>query len=315
MSNRPVILCGWVLLLLSCSLGRAETDAISPNEHTAKERPVTIDLQTPRDYGYTLGDRITIIARINMPMFYRLEINSLPKPGPINDWLQLIEATPVETQTDYDYALALTYQVFKSVPVATELTLPPLPLHFSYHGRSLIERLPAWTFGYNPLIPKNKTDAQIEPEPEMAPELMETDDPRRRLGYFVAAIATLLFYIAWFYGKAPFLERYSGAFGKACRTLKQLKKHPPSEETHRKALQCFHHALNELSGESVFAGQLPAFFQRFPKFAPLQEKTEALFRVSQQLFFNASPETPTSVDIEQIEALCLHYRKLERSLR
>ena len=75
------------------------------------------------------------------------------------------------------------------------------------------------------------------------------------------------------------------------------------------------HALNELAGETVFAGQLPAFFQRFPKFAPLQEKTEDFFKISQQLFFTKSTETVASISIEQIESLCLLYRKLERGSR
>ena len=143
---------------------------------------------------------------------------------------------------------------------------------------------------------------------------METRDLMRRLSYLIATIAALLFYIIWFYGKIPFLERYSGTFGKACRTLKQLKKQS-SQENQLKALQCFHHALNELAGETVFAGQLPAFFQRFPKFAPLQERTEDFFRASQQLFFIENTKTSVSISIAQIESLCLLYRKLERGSR
>ena len=144
---------------------------------------------------------------------------------------------------------------------------------------------------------------------------METARLTRKLSYLITAISVLVLYIVWFYGKIPFLERYSGAFGKACRTLKRLKQQAPSQETRLKALQCFHHALNELAGETVLAAQLPTFFQQFPTFAPLREKTENLFEVSQQVFFSGNDETQASFSIEQIESLCLRYRKLERSFR
>ena len=312
-----ITLSGLAVLILICTLGRAEAGSKGLDEQASirqdrNERPIKIDLETPRNFGYSLGDQITLIARIHTPIFYRLETSSLPKPGPLTDWLQLVSVVPLETVADYDYALAVTYQVFKHVPLTTELTLPPLPLHFKHQGKSLTEVLPAWTFSYNPLIPGNKADDQIEPEPEMAPTPMKTAAPMRRLLYLIAAISALLLYILWFYGKVPFLERYSGAFGKACRTLKLLKKQPPSQENSLKALQCFHHALNELSGETVFAEQLPLFFQRFPKFTPLREKTEDFFRVSQQIFFTGKPEAMASISIAQVETLCLRYRKLER---
>ena len=276
--------------------------------------PVGIELETPRDFGYSLGDKVTLIAHISLPLFYTLETGFLPKPGPVNEWLQLESARLVEAKADDDYTLAVTYQIFKSVPATTELTLPALPLHFKHQGRSLTENMPAWTFSYHPLIPKSKTDAQIEPEAETLPTLMFTGESSRKLTFLVTLISMLLFYIIWFYGKVPFLERYSGAFGKACKTLKQLKKQAPSPETRRKALQCFHRALNELAGETVFADRLPAFFGRFPKYIPLQEKTEAFFRISQNLFFTGNADTE-ALTVEQIESLCLLYRKLERSSR
>ncbi|MGR9115278.1 MAG: hypothetical protein ACU85E_05895 [Gammaproteobacteria bacterium] len=317
---KPLHLSGLLFLLFFCGFSSAVTDPLPVGKQTARlqddiQGPVKIKLQTPRNYGYSLGDQITLIAQISTPLFYSLETGFLPKPGPVTDWLQLISIAPIDASSDQDYALAITYQVFKSVPVPTDLTLPPLPLRFKHQGKSLIQMLPPWSFSYNPLIPKNKNENQIEPEPEIPPMPLTTHDSVKKLAYLVAAISGLLFYIIWFYGKAPFLERYSGAFGKACRTLKHLKKQPPSEVNRLKALQCFHHALNELAGETVFIEQLPAFYRRLPKYAPLQQKTEEFFKISQRLFFTENAEGSASISLDQIEALCLHYRKLERSSR
>lgn len=288
---------------------------ISSNASFAGTGPIQIDLITPHRYGYSLGDKITLTAQIKTALFYRLEIGFLPKPGPLNGWLELSAITDAQPAAGYDYALTITYQLFKSVPNPTELTLPPMPLHFKHQSESLIENVPAWTFSYTPLIPKSIADADLEPEPEMPPELLDNGALSVRLAYLLAAISVLSFYIVWFYGKAPFLERYSGAFGKACRTLKFLKKQPPAQQINLKAMQCFHHALNELAGETLFTQQLADFFDRHPKYASLQAPTEAFFKTSDKLFFNANAESSAAPDIIEIERLCLLYRKLERSSR
>ncbi|MDO8844975.1 hypothetical protein [Methylicorpusculum sp.] len=276
---------------------------------------IIVELEAPRAYGYSLGDKITLKTHIKTPLFYQLETGFLPNPGPLNDWLKLDSVELLDAQSGFDYALALTYQVFKSVDSATELTIPALPIRFSHTGTSETEHIPAWTFGYSPLLPKSKADAQIQPEPELSAVLISPDQHALRLTLLWTCAAIILLYIVWFYGKIPFLERYSGAFGQACRDLKKLKKLPPSQETSQKAMQCFHRALNQLAGETVFAAQLPEFFNRFPQFKPLQDRTGIFFQASERLFFSSHPDTKTMIAVEKIEELCLLYRKLERSRR
>ncbi len=293
-------------LLLTLYLSGAMT-AIGAN--------IEIELDTPRNYGYSLGDKITLTAHIGVPLFYKLESGFLPAPGPINEWLKLVSIESIPLKPDKDYSLAVTYQVFKIVRATEELTIPPLPIRFMHRGKPETVTLPAWTFSYHPLIPANKADSSIEPEPESPPQLINSTSHNRALTYLLGVSSILLFYIVWFYGKIPFLERYSGSFGKACRELKKLKKLPHSRAVTLQALQCFHHALNELAGETLFAAQLSAFFQRHPSFQPLQEKTEALFVISQELFFAEVGSEPPAIGPAQIEKLCLLYRKFERSGR
>lgn len=292
----------WLLLYLSGAM-------------SASAANIQIELESPRNYGYSLGDKITQMAHIKTPLFYKLESGFLPAPGPVNEWLRLDSIESIQNKPGKDYSLAITYQVFKSVRATEELTIPPLPIRFMHRGTPEIETLPPWTFSYHPLIPKNKADRDIEPEPETPPRLIDATQHRRALTYLLGALSLVLFYIVWFYGKIPFLERYSGTFGKACRELKKLKKLPQSNSVTLQALQCFHHALNEMAGETLFAGQLPDFFQRHPKFLPLQERTEALFAISQQLFFAEAGSESPAISPAQVEQLCLLYRKFERSGR
>lgn len=299
-------LLSWLIcfvLLMTRGIARAESST------------VVVELETPRAYGYSLGDKITLKAHIKTPLFYKLETGFLPSPGPLNDWLKLDSVALSNAQSGFDYALVMTYQVFKSVDAATELTIPALPIRFSHTGTSETETIPAWTFGYNPLLPKSKPEAEIQPEPELSAAPISPDKHTLRLTLLWTCAALILIYIAWFYGKIPFLERYSGAFGQACRDLKKLSKLPPSHETSQKATQCFHRALNQLAGETVFAGQLSDFFNRFPQFKSLEDRTGIFFQASERLFFSGHPDTKTMIAVEKIEELCLLYRKLERSGR
>lgn len=298
-------------------LSRSLLSALLINLYTvgAPAGPVSIELSAPRSFGYSLGDKITLTVQIKVPLFYTLETGFLPKPGPVNEWLNIDTIESIQANPDKDYALAITYQVFKSVRATEDLTIPAFPLRFMHRGEAETESVPPWTFSYNPLIPKNKADNEIIPEPELPPRTIDTSRQGRTLSYLLTAGGALLLYIIWFYGKIPFLERYSGAFGIACRELKRLKKQPESRNVTLQALQCFHHAINNLAGETVFANQLPEFFQRHPKFQPLRQKTEALFKISQQLFFAADTVEQPRVTPSQIENLCLLYRKLERSSR
>ena len=303
MNNNLLSWLVFFVLLMTGSIARSESSA------------VVVELETPRAYGYSLGDKITLKAHIKTPLFYQLETGFLPNPGSLTDWLRLDSVELLDAQSGFDYAMAITYQVFKSVDAATELTIPALPIRFSHTGTSETANIPAWTFGYSPLLPKSKPEAQIQPEPELSAVPISPDKHALKLTVLWTCAALILLYIAWFYGKIPFLERYSGAFGQACRDLKKLKKLPPSQETSQKAMQCFHRALNQLAGETVFAAQLPEFFSRFPQFKSLEDRTGIFFQASERLFFSGLPETRTMIAVEKIEELCLLYRKLERSGR
>ena len=267
-----------------------------------------------RNYGYTLGDQINLTVLVKTPLFSQLEQNQLPDPGFLNSWLFLKSVTVNDDVDDFDYQLHITYQLFKSVKQNRQLTIPPMPLKFKQSGSYTEVFVPEFSFSYHP-VSAVTSDDQLTVQPELAAPTLENAKHNRNLSYIMILIALILFYIGWFYGKIPFLERYSGKFGAACKTLAKLKKQPLNEEVYRQALQSFHHAINAVHGTTLFQHQLPAFFVGHSAFKPLQKQTVALFKVSQQLFFTDLVIDKESFSLAEIEKLCQQYRKLERGGR
>ncbi len=277
--------------------------------------PISIRLEETRNAGYSLGDEITLIANIEAPYFYKLESALLPKPGPFSDWLELKSIRFYDNVSDFDYRLIITYQIFKGVKKTVNLSIPPLPLHFSYGGSDEQAEIPAWSFSYHPQIAPETPDNAVAIQKELPAPFLDNSGEKKWALIFLALILFLMIYIGWLYGKIPFLERYSGAFGKASRTLAEILREPYSEENYRKALQCFHHALNEINGGTVFYEQLDDFFQRYPAYMQTREQTERLFRISHDIFFAAAEIDPVKLPLTEIAALCQACRKIERGSR
>lgn len=281
----------------------------------AKSSPTSIDLQSSRNYGYTIGDEIKLTALIEMQNFYSLENSSLPQPGPVNSWLVLKTVDLEDATSGYDLKLELTYQIFKDVRKTIIETIPALPLQFSRGGESMMVELPAWTFTYHPLIPEQTQTDRIPIQPVLYAVHLDPGKHSSYVRFLIIILVAVCLYIAWFYGKIPFLERYSGPFGRACRTLKKLDNQNFSKQNYCEALQCFHKAINDTCGKTVFSEQLPEFFENHPAYQPARKQTEQLFRVSRQLFFSDAPVEREKISIQQIESLCLLYRKIERSAK
>lgn len=280
----------------------------------AKTEDIIIHTETPRNFGYTFGDTLTLTITIDTPLFYSLETGYLPQPGAVKHWLQLKQIKLNEDAGGHDYKLTLIFQIFPETRTTDTLSIPALPLRFQYAGEIIETEIPAWTFTYSPLLAGANNTGSNPIQPLMG-TLPIKQAHSKTLVYLFTGLAIALSYLLWFYGKLPFLEHYSGPFGKACKTIKQLLKHPKSENAYQHALMSFHHALDETAGETVLANQLPAFFQNYPHFKSLQQETEQLMQHSQQFFFNPKINKLKNWPLEDISLLCHQYRKIERSGR
>jgi mxaA protein len=298
----------WLIILftLFCNL--------PVNLARAAQDDINVTLLPSRNYGYTLGDQVHLTVLVKTPLFTELVQSQLPDPGFLNNWLFLKAIKVNEDVDDFDYQLNITYQLFKSVKQNRQLAIPPMPLEFAQSGSYHEVLVPEFSFSYHPISIANANEP-LAVQPELPAPLLDNSKPTQHLSYVLLAMVLLLFYLAWFYGKVPVLQHYSGKFGAACKTLAKLKKQPVSEGVYRLALQSFHQAINGINGATLFQRQLPAFFAEHPAFKSLQQQTEALFAVSHRWFFTDAAVDMADFSVADIETLCQQYRKLERGGR
>ncbi len=275
---------------------------------------IQIETQAARNFGYTLGDRFKLTAYIDTPLFYSLETGYLPKPGQITHWLEL---TKLNVDTDikqHDYVLEFTFQVFRQTRETSSLSIPAIPLRFRYAGETINTAIPAWSFNYSPLLPEVGNIATLPIQP-LLPVKPLKQIHGERIFYLLFTLILICLYLLWFYGKLPFLERYNGPFGKACKIIKPQLNRSETEAVYQQILICFHHALDETAGETVLLAKLKLFFKQYPQFQPLQSDTEQLMAYSQQWFFDPHAAKTQRWPVEDILLLCNRYRKIERSGR
>jgi len=301
MSNRFLLL---LTLVLFCQNSLAE-----------KNSSIDFEIAPSRNYGFTLGDEISATVLINTSYGYQLEEATMPKPGPINDWLSLTGIKLEEDQEDYDYQLHLYYQVFKSVKQSIQLTIPEFPLTFDNRLKNISIIIPAWDITYNPLVPASISDNQVTIQAARKPTQLINSNLIPVISWLLLFAFLIALYLAWIYDKLPFLNRYSGPFARSCHNLIELNNKPETESKTREALSCFHQAINECAGRTVFTENLAHFFQQHPEFSEAKQQTEKLFKFSQHLFFSQSRRRVSGLTTEQILTLCYLYRKIERGTR
>ncbi len=281
--------------------------------------PIQIELARQRNFGYSLGDEIVTTALINTGFGYQLEPASIPKPGPVNNWLTLTKTKLEQGSNGYDYQLQLYYQAFKSVKQSTQLTIPAVELRFVNYLKSTSKSIPSWYFIYNPLILGTTPDNQVSIQGPIKPVYLNTTSHYPVIFWLIMFATLLSLYLVWIYDKLPFFRCSGGPFGRACHTMSQLSKTTDSETNNREALSCFHKAMNECAGKTVFSKNLAEFFQHHPQFSGAKPETEKLFNYSRQLFFSQSVTQSATqreaITTQQMLSLCQWYRKIERGSR
>jgi mxaA protein len=275
-----------------------------------------ITLGAARDFGYVMGDPIRNEIEIKVAKPFRLETDFLPQPGSaINDWLEVRALHwGQEDAGQYTvYRVTLTYQVFKGVRETEIPSVPGLPLAFRGAEGSFQVESPAWPFTLMPLISPKTADEQVTLRGALPPPTYATERPATALSGLLFGVAALLVYAVRRLGLPPFRAFAASPFARAVRTLKKLRRQPPSHETYRQALMVVHGALNETAGYTVLAGRLERFLAEHPEFEGLRGPFEAFFSASGRLFFaSLEPDIPTGPTLAGLEELCRRSRAMER---
>ena len=270
-----------------------------------------IELAAPRDYGYVMGDLIEHTVTVSVPESYRLETAFLPRPGALDEWLDVRSADWAAERGNGEarYRIRLVYQLFKGVRGPETAVVPALPLRF-VGAEPLEVKTPAWEFTVTPLIPPQLPDENVAIRDLLPPEPIATAPHWHRFWIYLAGTVAFAGWLAW---RRLGGTRRARPFARAQRELKQLLRGPASSETYRAAATLLHRAFDETAGGALFAGQVERFCESRPGFAELREELTGFFAVSERLFFTV-PEAPLPADypIGRLERLCRRCAAVER---
>ncbi len=275
------------------------------------EKPIRdFEFQTPRPFGYLIGDEICHRILIETGDNIRLIPDSAPKKGEINHWLRLNQVTLHNDDDGRKTTLELCYQVFYAAKAVKMLTIPGYTLRFTQTGKSLEQVVPAWHFTLSPLkeaMPRKDANGYPYLRPDTQP-LSLTDAAAERT-LLLATLATLSagVYLAHAHGYIP-LSAGKKPFKRAVDELSALS--PPQNAA---ALSRVHEAINTLHGRPLFSRQLGEFFRRNPEYQSLAGQFEWFFNLSNRFFFAGGDISQE--DWHKLRQFCRQCREIERGSR
>ncbi len=225
-------------------------------------------VDNPRPFGYVVGDLLR--QQVTLP-----DVNAnLPKPGRIDDWLELRQVKANGREVE------LMYQLMNAPAEVKNLQLPQLKL--GGEGSEVV--VPEWPFTASPVTPQFvlAREGLSEMRPDIPPpEISARATELRLLAYGIALTALILWYA---YSK--FAWRLSGRpFSRAYRNLRSLK--IENGDSYPRALKIVHRAFDETAGTALFARELPVFLSRHQRFRAVAADMYQFFSLSEQEFFAA----------------------------
>ena len=277
-----------------------------------------VDLYAPRAFGYVIGDVIEHEVQIALAPPYTLEPASLPRPRPLNYWLDLQQVRLDDRGISGDshrYTLHLAYQTFYAPLEPKRLVIPALTLTASNEGQRAAIAVPEWAFITSPLreVVATAPGQAMRLQPDIEPRPI----PTVRMASTLAASGTVgllaLAALAWQMGWWPFRVGRRRPFAQAARAVGKLAS-SSSASAYRAALVALHRAFDITAGRGVFAEDLPAFMSTHPAFRAGESEVRLLFATSRQAFFgNDLDSAMHALPPEQLAAIARRLRSIERA--
>ncbi|KQO73560.1 hypothetical protein [Methylobacterium sp. Leaf89] len=283
----------------------------------------SVEIRTPRPFGYFLGDLVRAEVDLVVEPGFRLQATSLPQPGALTYWLDLrdLDATASVYGDARRVRLALTYQTFYAALDARALEIPGFTVTFvseSDHGATTVKaEVPAWSFNVSPLR-EVQPPARDDPRDYMRPDgQVGPGDPRPLLlgaagsaSLALLALAGLARDRSWW----PFRARRGRPFGRAARRIRVLARRPDPMLHHRDALLALHDALDTVAGRRLFADDRGDFLKTHPAYAAEGPDLARFFEASRRTFFGPGPEDGLAVlDLPALAALARRLAHAERA--
>jgi mxaA protein len=270
-----VLLCA---LLVVAGGGGAYAVAASPVSR--------IEIIEPRPFGYVIGDTLTRRIVLDTAGGAAIDVERLPKPGPVSSWLELVDVT-TRASVGNRQELSFTYQIFNSAPEVSTRALPAVDIPFRTADGTAVHTVPKFLFTSGPLTPVLVAARQglEEMRPDAPPPQLSTAAVRVRIALFALGLTAIAFYFAYSYLGLPFLARSRGPFARALRAVNAAARARDEQQGRRAALQALHRAFDETARGTVFGEHLDCFFAQHGRYAPLRPDVEQLFAASRNEFF------------------------------
>lgn len=255
-------------------------------------RAASISVTDSRPFGYFLGDIVKRHIIVHAKPGESLDLGSLPRPGPVNYWLELAGANIDESDEGEGkaYRLTLAYQTFYAPLDPRKLTIPGFKLKIDSGTGSHELSVPELEFLTSPLrrlfasqSDKASTATELRPD-HMGAALATGRDRTAMLVSGLIALASLIAlarHNAWW----PFHHRPQRPFTQAARYLRANAERLAGTAGYRAALLRLHRAFDTAAGRRVLSEDVDGFITQHPQFAPLTPEVQRLFAVSRQAFF------------------------------
>lgn len=251
----------------------------------------SVSVSEPRAFGYFVGDAISREVLIRIGPGQKLDMGSLPRPGPLNYWLELSSAGLTEGRDEDDriYRLALVYQTFYAPLDTRRLEIPAFNLKVTGSTEAELS-VPAFGFVTSPIRQLfadkgQSSDTATKPQPDAQGPRLATGTERTAL--LVAALTGFasLMALAWHNAWWPFRRPATRPFTEAARFLHGNGARLQGAVGYRAALLRMHRAFDQSAGRRVLADDVEQFLAGHPEFSPYAVEVERLFASSRQTFF------------------------------
>lgn len=275
---------------------------------------VGVQVYSPRDFGYTIGDKFSHELTVRLRTTHELDAASLPETGRVNRWFEITRAESHAQQRGdlVDYRVLIEYQILNAPRILTSITTPQLDFLVTGSKHSIPIFLPEWTFSIGPVANLNEGD-RLNLKPDRQPHRIPVKNRETRVLISAMLLAALLAYFAYARWLLPQLNRNQYPFFNALTELRKLQRSGSDRGTYQRGLQAFHAALNATSGKTLFARDLDEFFRQHSTFEALRTEMTALYSESSDVFFNNADVAEPEASLQALIRLCHRCRALERS--
>jgi mxaA protein len=277
----------------------------------AQVQSVTL-LPPARDFGYFIGDTMSLEAFVATAPDTALDPHSLPVPGPVGPGVDVRQVAVVAERAGV--WVRVEYQTFVAPEEAMQVRVPGYSLTFRRGDARFVAQVPFWNFYTSPF--RHERQAVVDPAALRADHAVAGRSLRHAwigLGASLAVAGAAGFALAKGRGWVPRLARRRAPFARAARSVTAVAGRDDGGAWHADALVALHRAFDEASGRRMMAEDVAAFVAARAAFQPLREEIEWFFTASRAVFFGADAAAAAHLaSAARVVALARRLRQVER---